>query len=257
MTGDGADIGWPPAIAPRASRNSQEGRIGGPVSVVSPARGATIPNPSVALCRPNPMTSKVTSAIPPLAAPVGAADRGRDRAAQLRPGPRDRPIRADQPASRASRVRRRASGSPGGHRPGFELGLRVGGALDGPTPPLLIGNQAEQSHDKTADEQPALAHHCRQAAVPVVDLGKGGADLPHAADVTAGSATSTSQHKALYATRIRPTGVSQPPRRVHLGATVKSGRSRGPYLRRGSSRWSCQSVIVGAFGSRPCWRRQF
>ena len=51
----------PPPIRPSSSRNRQLGRTG------SPESGATIPNPSVALCRPKPMIRTTARLMAPVA----------------------------------------------------------------------------------------------------------------------------------------------------------------------------------------------
>ena len=51
----------PPPIRPRRSRNRQLGRTG------SPESGATMPKPSVALCRPKPMIRTIARLISPVA----------------------------------------------------------------------------------------------------------------------------------------------------------------------------------------------
>ena len=58
----------PPPIAATPSRNPQLGRLATPSMSLSAASGATMPKPSVALCRAKPMTSTVAKAISLLAA---------------------------------------------------------------------------------------------------------------------------------------------------------------------------------------------
>src|SRR5258706_4155075 len=62
----------PPPIAPMANRNPQLGTACLPSAVTSPASGATMPNPSVALWSAKPITNNVARAISlfPAACPI-------------------------------------------------------------------------------------------------------------------------------------------------------------------------------------------